>query len=209
MPNGRNCQWGVPSSEAHGNHTFQLLPWIRNSSRFLALCGKPTEGGVGRRSRGSVPGLGPRNDTSSLQRTKVAMASQLRGRERCCDSRRWDQKCPFKCHPAHGEALAFLPQELSNPIKRPFSSPVWAAHTTTCRLTLLPVTARTSSSWDCGSGRVGGELGAASPRSPAPRLSPSWGAPRGLTNYRQSTLSVASCCKHTRVSASILQNLGS
>ena len=107
-------------------------------------------------SRGSVPGLGPRNDTSSLQRTKVAMASRLRGRERCCDSRRWDQKCPFKCHPAHGEALAFLPQELSNPIKRPFSSPVWAAHMTTCCLTLLPVTAWTSSSWDCGSGRMGG-----------------------------------------------------
>lgn len=54
----------------------------------------------------------------------------------------------FKCHPTHGEQLAFLPQELSNPIKRPFSGQVRPAQRMICHLTLLPVTVLTSRSYD-------------------------------------------------------------
>lgn len=85
----------------------------------------------------------------------------------------------FKCHPTHGWHLAFLPQELSNPIKRPFSCPVCPAQTMTCHLTLLLVTVLTSRS--CGYGPEG----AASPTAPTPWLSPSRGAASGPTDSNQ------------------------
>lgn len=99
------------------------------------------------------------------------MVRLRQGRKNCGEHCHWplmlEQEHPFiflvfKCHPTHSTKLAFLPQALSDPIKRYFHGPVCPAQRMICHLTQTPITGLTPGSCDYGS------VGPASPVSEGP-----------------------------------------
>lgn len=130
------------------------------------------------------------------------MASPPGGREkprRCGAGSRRGQKRPlsswaFKCHPTHGRGLAFLPRELSNPIKRPFRSLVCPAQRMTRHVTRTPVPASTPAAL----------RGSASPVAGAPRCQAAikLGASQITDNQPRPLGRAASCRKHTHIACS-------